>query len=281
MKKLLSSALLVLSFSVAIRAQDHGHLNVGAESVTQNAKLTFDNGADFATASSYIKTLTYVDPATSPTNSLFKYRGQYQGNITLTVLAATDQRGGPIPNAPAVGSQIYAQITSVDGPAGGVFNFWDSNAPTATISVPCGSTATNQFILSENFGAADEDPYGHIHGRRFSATKAGVYTVAFRASDRSANGPSGGPIHTPSDILKIYFQAGLNIASVSRTGTTNLVTFGTVLNQTFYVEASDSLTATNWIQIGGGFGGNDLLQSVIDPAATAPSRFYRLRVTTP
>ena len=35
----------------------------------------------------------------------------------------------------------------------------------------------------------------------------GVYTVGFRALDTSVNGPGGGPIHVPSDVLYLNFYA--------------------------------------------------------------------------
>src|SRR5689334_9961836 len=90
-----------------ISAQSHAHLNVGAVGVNQNDQLTFDNGADFSTNIGYIKTLNYAGSGT--------YAGYYAGNITLTALAETPNFGGPVPNAPALGSQIWAQIVSVDG----------------------------------------------------------------------------------------------------------------------------------------------------------------------
>ncbi|MDB6111324.1 MAG: hypothetical protein JWR69_3074 [Pedosphaera sp.] len=252
--------------------QTHGHLNVGAVGINQGDQLTFDNGPIFQTNTGYIMTLTYTNGGT--------YGGYYQGNITLTALAATPAFGGPVPNAPALGSQIYAQIVSVDGPAGGAFGFWDAGATNPTISLACGTTGTNAYILSQNDGSPGSDPYGHIHGRRFTATKPGIYLVSFRAVDRSTNGANGGPIHSPSEVLKFYFQAGINIASVAPADGTAAVTFGAAANSTYYLEYATNLSVGGWSSAAS-TSGNDALQTLIDETATDTERFYRIRVTTP
>lgn len=71
-----------------------------------------------------------------------------------------------------------------------------------------GDISGQLFPLSESDGSPESDPYGHIHGRRFTATKPGVYTAWFRAFDTSVNGANGGPIHAPSEALPIRFLAG-------------------------------------------------------------------------
>jgi hypothetical protein len=287
MKKILSLAAITIVALQTSSAQQHAHLYIGATNTAQNTPLYFQNGADFETASSYIKTLTlttllFTNQSTGgiTTNSL------YSGNITFTVLAATLGRGGPVPDAPALGSTIYAQIVSVDGPPGGAFSFWDTGATNPTITLASGTTGTNTFRLSENDGSPDSDPYGHIHGRRFTVrtNTPGIYTVGFRAFDVSSNGTGGGPIHAPSGILKFYFQTGINIASIKKTGTLAAVTFGTlsnsVANPTYRLEYNDSLGNTNWTEIGSA-AGSDTLRTLDDTSATNPQRFYRIKVTTP
>src|ERR1051325_4861751 len=101
MNLLLRVALsLAVAFCNAINlgAADHGHLNAGAVGIKQNDKLIFDNAAEFAASSGYIKTLTFTNGGT--------YAGYFQGNITLTALAQTPGHAGPVPNAPALGSFI-------------------------------------------------------------------------------------------------------------------------------------------------------------------------------
>jgi hypothetical protein len=268
----LLAAIGIAAFAQIASAQDHGHLNVGALGTNQGDQLFFANGADFSTDSRYIKTLTFTNAG--------QYAGYFQQNITLTVLPATLDRSGPDPDAPALGSYIFAQIAAVEGPSGGAFQFWEKNAVVPTISVPSGGTSTNFFVLSENADAPDSDPFGHIHNRRFTATKPGIYTVSFRAFDLSTNGANGGPIHTPSDILKMYFQAGINITSVTRNSGSADVTIGTAAKQTFYLESNNDLSSTNWLTIGS-VAGNDSLQTITDFSATNAIGFYRVRVTTP
>src|SRR5262245_2002143 len=147
---------LVLSVQTFPRAADHGHLNAGAVGTKQNDKLIFDNAADFASTGGYVKTLIYTNAST--------YAGYYQGNITLTVLAQTPAHAGPVPNAPAPGSFIQAQLVSVEGPAAGVFSFWEAGAIAPTFGLTSGQSGTNMWPVSESDGSAGSDPYGHFHG---------------------------------------------------------------------------------------------------------------------
>ena len=271
MKKLsviLATATLV-AVSQSVNAQDHGHLNVGAVGVGQNDPLTFDNGEDFATDGNYVYTLTYA------TNG--NYNNYFQGNITLTALAATTAHSGPVPNAPALGSFIYAQLVGVEGPAGGAFSFWESGATNPTISLATGTTGTNTWVLSQNNGVAGTDPYGHIHGRRFTATKPGFYTVSFRARDFSTNGTGGGAIHTPSDILKIYFQAGINIQSIEPDIDQTHIRFGAKAGTNWVVQATSSLAAPDWQDVGTPQTGNDYIKEVEDDTPVAGQRFFRVK----
>jgi hypothetical protein len=259
------------AFTMSTFAQDHGHLNVGAVGTIQNDQLTFDNAAIFNTAANYVKTLTF---ATSGT-----YLGYYQANITLTSLAATPAHLGPISNAPALGSRIFAQLVSVDGPIGGAFAFWETGATTPTISLVCGTTGTNAWQLSENDGSPGSDPYGHIHGRRFTATKPGVYTVGFRAFDFSTNGAGGGPIHTASAVMKMYFQADDNILSVKSDVTSTRITFGARAGFAWQVQAIASLTDAEWTDVGSSVTGDDYLHDLVDGSSVTTNRFYRLQGT--
>jgi hypothetical protein len=132
--------------------------------------------------------------------------------------------------------------------------------------------------VSENDGSPGTDPYGHIHGRRFTATKPGIYTVGLRALDLSENGAGGGPIHTPSDVLKVFFQAGVTMASVTLTGSVANLTFGGMANWDFTLECSTNLGGNSWFDVGS-ISGADALQTISDPGATNPLRLYRVRAT--
>src|SRR5206468_3127937 len=92
----------IASFCLSTLGQDHGHLNVGAESQTVGSKLIFANGGNFATNSGYVKTLTFTNGTV--------YAGYFQGNTTLTALPVTPANAGPDPQAPLPGAYIQARI---------------------------------------------------------------------------------------------------------------------------------------------------------------------------
>ena len=264
-------AVLLIGITASVESaygQAHGHLNIGAVSTNCGAQLSFDNGNIFETNTAFVMTLNYTNNGT--------YGGYYQGNITLAVLAQTAAHGGPVPNAPALGSLEYAQIVSVDGPEGGSFAFWDTGALSPTISIACGATGTNSYRVSENDGSPGADPYGHIHGRRFTATKPGIYLVGFRTLDCSTNGIDGGPIHTPSDVLKFYFQAGVNISAVTGGKDGNMITFAAPGGKNCTVQSLDNLGTTNWLDVKS-VTGADAFQTVLDPSSSA-QKFYRIQV---
>jgi hypothetical protein len=274
MKKIVFSLIItlgILTFKPSARAQDHSHFYVGAAGTNQNDKLIITNAPDFVTTTGYVKTLNYATTG--------QFAGYFEGNITFEAKAAFNAFGDSVTGSAALGSWIHAQITSVDGPADGAFSFWDAGATNPTVSVACGSTSTNTWYISNNNGVAGTDPFGHIHGRRFATSKPGIYVVSFKALDRSINGASGGPIHTDSDVMKVYFQAGFNLASVVRTGNVSTATFGAITNKTFYLEANSDLSNTNWTSINF-VAGNDYFLSLNETNASSP-RFYRMRITTP
>lgn len=255
------------------RAQ-HGHLDAGAGSTEQGAPLIWANADDFVSDSGYIKTLNYTDTG--------RFAGYYEGNITLTALPATPAHAGPHPMAPVLGSYVQFSLSCLSGPEGGSFGFWDVGSTTPSISLAPGESSTDIWPLTESDGSPGADPYGHIHGRRFTATKAGIYKIGFTAVDTSANGEGGGPIHAPSEELPVWFQAGVNIASLNRTGTVNTISFGAPANQIITLEYLTNLSGTEeWKPIEAPVLGDDHLHSLEDPEATGTERYYRLHLTTP
>lgn len=205
--RMIRANILALFFALAAwtaQAQ-HGHLNAGAVGQNQGDRLNFANGDSFAASSGYVKEL--------PLATSGKYVGYYEGGITLTALATSVANGGPAAGASAPGSFLMFGITSVSGPAGGSFGLWeeDSTSPIAAYSVGYDvSSPTTLFALSDasiGAGTVGGDPFGHLHGRRFTATEPGLYTVEFKLFDTSINGAGGGPIHTPSEDLAIRFNA--------------------------------------------------------------------------
>jgi hypothetical protein len=201
MKVVVGGALV--AGTLAVQAQ-HGHLNVGAVGTAQGDALTFANGAIFAESSGYVKAM--------PLATTGARVGYYSGSITLTALPATVANGGPAASAPALGSFIQYGIVSVTGPVGGQFAFWDAGATTPTLSYTVGysSVAPTLIPLSDvsiGAGSAGADPFGHLHGRNFTVTIPGEYSVGFQAFDTSVNGTGGGPIHSASPVLTVKFSA--------------------------------------------------------------------------
>jgi len=278
--KLLNLALacgLFLS-SPILRAQDHAHLNVGAVAPTNGAQAVWDNGPDFIASSGYVKTLDHTNSG--------RFAGYYQNNVTLTAFPATASYGGPTAGAASLGALFHGRISLLSGPPGGRFGFWETNSDAVSgpyVSVGVGETATNLFRITQTDGAPTADPFGHIHGRRLSATKQGIYKVGFQAIDVSTNGLGGGPIHPPTGVLPVWFQAGVNIESVEpdyEDGHVH-VRFGAPLGTTWQVEYTDSFSPLNWLPAGEPVTGQDYFFERIHEGDPGANRYYRVRRLTP
>ena len=200
MKILPRSIILLLTLTVQSSIAQHSHLNAGAESHSQDAKLVFDNGANFEVASGFVLPLNLAAEGT--------YAGYYEGGLTFAALPTTGDNGGPDPASSAPGSVIAIEMLSVIGPIDGEFGFWETAAATPTHTIVSGGSANHQWLLSQNDGSPGSDPFGHIHGRRWTATRPGIYDVSYRLIDVSENGDQGAPIHLPSEELTIRFIAG-------------------------------------------------------------------------
>jgi hypothetical protein len=170
----------------------------------------------------------------------------------------------------------------VKGPAGGSFAFWEgdgeSDLGAITFSVPVGTTnGTNHFVISENVDEAGADPYGHIHGREVTTSLEGTYVVGFRAIDLSTNGVGGGPIHSPSDIFEMRFQAGTRLEGIQTFTNRVTASYRSLQGISNVLEKIDALSLTNWQPATAPLRGNNNLQSFTDTNAPIGSRFYRLR----
>jgi hypothetical protein len=196
-KPALALAALLLAGGSALA--QHGHLNAGATGQNQNDQLVWANGAAFAAGSGYVQNMAFADSG--------RYAGLFNSGPTFTALSLTNAGG------PAAGSFLTAEIVSVIGPAGGQFAFWESEdlggGSSPLFSILTGGVGlSHRFALSDaslGAGIAGQDPFGHIHGRRFTTTAEGLYTVGFRVFDTSVNGAGGGPIHLPSEVLYVNF----------------------------------------------------------------------------
>jgi hypothetical protein len=250
--------------------QDHGHLNLGALGVTQDAPLFFQNGADFAEPSGYVKSLVFTNAG--------RFSGYYHGNISLTVLPATPAYAGPDPDAPALGSFIQFRMDCLDAPKGGTFGFWDAGTTEPSLLLERGQTSTNLWLLTETDGAPGADPYGHIHGRRFPGTRPGLYKIQFTAVDTSLNGSSGGPIHTSSPPLAIWFAAGVTMRPIAIEGGRALLRFSTESGANWQLESSTELGPTaEWRPVSDSVPGDDHFHAIQDEIPIVGNRFYRMR----
>lgn len=276
MKKLL--LLLLLGWTALAHA--HTHVSVGANSTAQGTPLAIlDTG--YGTNANYVFDLNYAATGT--------YAGYFQtGDISFVSKASYEDHWA------APGTQVRLRFLSVTGPAGGSFGVWDVDGfnydeldPTAlTFSLPVGTTnGTNSILLSENNGEPGAEVYGHIHGRKYSVTKPGLYVVTVQSYDGAHNGTGGGPIHTPSEPFAMYFQAGDGITAISRNETQVDILFPTktgsfAFGTDYYLEATTNLTANaTWETIAGPITGDNYFHTLSDTDATAPQRYYRLLLT--
>jgi hypothetical protein len=251
------------------------HIYAGALGTNQNDACYFSNGSQFdATLSGYAL------PQILRTNGL--NAGYYRGDaLTFSALAATPRNGGPIPGCAASGARLAVQVVSVDGPPGGSFAFWEGDGESdlgiITFSVPVGTTnGTNFLVISENRGEPGADPYGHIHGREFTASAPGIYIVGFRVIDLSTNGVGGGPIQSPSAILPVRFQAGLRVDSIQTFTNRVVVSFRSPPGISNLLEAADSVISGNWQPAAAPLRGNNSLQTFTDTNTPTEIRLYRI-----
>lgn len=252
------------------------HIYAGAAGTNQNDKLTFSNGALFdATKSSF------AFPQILRTNGF--NAGHYRGDVlTFSALPATEINGGPIPGHAAFGANVAVQVVSVDGPPGGSVAYWEGDGEDATgvitFTLPVGTTnGMNSLVISQNNGEAGKDPFGHIHGRAFTSSAPGTYTVGFRLIDVSTNGAGGGPIHSPSDVLPVRFQAGIRAESIQSITNKVTVSFRSPPGISNVLEAASSIPPAEWLPVAAPVRGNNNLQSTSETNAPGAFRIYRLR----
>jgi hypothetical protein len=268
----------------------HIHINAGAVSQTQNSPLRFANSAVYNTNSN-------VGGSSPPTPACFfmdntdpLYPDLYSVEVSLTALPATLWTGGPAPGAAAQGAFLEVKVHSVSGPTGGEISFWEENEEATEsvrrFAIPVGtSNATNRFNISEGFDTpSGPDPFGHIHGRRFTANRSGLYVVGLQVVDTSTAGLGGGPIHQPSALTNFfYFQAGVYLNSMLKTNKTVTVQYGARSFHNYFLQGTTNLAdAGNWFTIAtnittiGPDGAHSDLHYLSDTNAIGAARFYRL-----
>lgn len=254
----------------------HQHLNAGAYGSEPGAALYFVNGDRFAASSGYVVALEKTETGT--------HAGLHRGSITLTALPGTLDYGGPTFDHAAFGAHLEAVVVELDGPIGGRFGFWESGGEDEgaelTFDVPVGMRGgTNRFGLSETDGSPGVDPYGHVHGRVFTATAPGLYTVGLKLVDTSRNGAEGGPLHRESELFRLQFQAGVTVARWEADGGEVRVNFGAFSGYSYQLESSPSLGGgAAWESVGELVRGDDHVREIRVPR-TGERMFFRLKRT--
>lgn len=276
--KVIAASLLPLVWGVLlpVRVAADTHIYAGAVGTNQNDALAFTVASLFDTNSGFSL------PMVLRTNGL--NAGFYRGDtLTFTALSATDLGTGQVLGRALLGSRLAVQLVRVAGPAGGAVQFWEGDGENPgnqiTFQVPVGETqGTNAFVISENDAMPGSDPYGHIHGREFTTSTSGLYTVGFRLVDVSTNGTGGEPMHSPSAVMPMYFQAGPVIESIASSSGGIRVFFRSAPGVTNVLESSPTLPGRAWTVVSAGLRGNSTLQSLVDPNPAPAARFYRLQL---
>ena len=213
-------------------------------------------------------------------------------SFSFTALSDGQAESGDI-NFAHTGSEIWMEITAVSGPVGANFGFWENDpsdvSETPTVSFPTNTPTGNYtFPISEPLPwmeAEDQDPYGHIHGRCWTADRPSDYWVSYRLVDRSNCGPNNGPWHTPSPTYVFRYKAGPDFQpTMTRADGGCTLTWPSQMGiwepyQTgieFSVQRSTSLAAADWVTIGSVIGTTAATVSLTDVTPPAGMAFYRL-----
>lgn len=215
-----SLALLTLGLGLTATNAQAQHVNAGALSTNQGGQLYFANAQGFVNGSGFV--VTNVNVTLFYSNSGTWGGLMNRSSPSFTALAqTTNNEATPSPFAAAFGSFAQLRLESVlSGPVGGTFSFWEEGSlvPTHSLMVGQSVASGNLIPLSDaSLGAGNSgaDPYGHLHGRRYTADLPGIYTVGFRILDTSVNGLDGGPIQSPSQLYLFTFTVVPEPASVA------------------------------------------------------------------
>jgi hypothetical protein len=276
---LIAAALLAFATGTA-RAQLLT-LTCGAEGTNAGAKLKFVNGDTVAASSGYVAPLLY-----QRVTNRFGTNAIYCGtNLLFQALSAKTNAT----TAAAIGAYLICEITSVTGPTGAMFTFWEQGSGWPTFLYPANQTfgpGTNRILLSNcetGAGRPDGDPFGSIRGRKFVASKAGDYMVTFKLYDTSSNHPTqpNTAIHAASDPLTIKFSTtvDLGISSYAKTNDISTVVFKQGALTNMYVEAATTIPGS-WTTLAGPFADAPTLTTNVFTNTTSAA-FFRLRGATP
>jgi hypothetical protein len=265
-------AFVCLEWTV-VPVEDPRTFRFGAASSSGGSPLCFLNAGGIVTNSEFVLNLT--NSATQPES--------FTCGFPLLAVPATAANGGPATNHAALGSCLELELVSLAGPTDAILNLWQATPAQAQVSIAVGQGgATNRLRISQNNAVPGTDPFGQLAECRAGVSAAGLYCLGFRLVDVSANGPDGTPLHTPSEVYTVYLQAGLTLASLSRTPRQVVAAFGGEPGRTFYLERSSTLgDAGSWQPVAGPLSGTNRIQWLADGMPPNDHAFYRLRCTSP
>lgn len=102
------------------------------------------------------------------------------------------------------------------------------------------------------------------------STDAGTYRVLISNADTNV-------VSVSVDLQVMESVLGPTIVSIVQTGATVAVSFTSAPGANYTLEYTDSFSPPAWTALGSLPGTGNIL-SIIDPAVTSPTRFYRVRV---
>lgn len=249
----IKSCILFIAFATSSLFA-HDHIDVGLQEEFSN-QLSL-SGPDYQ--------LALLVPVGEPfSNYAPLFPGGYYAN-ELTFTTESEVLYAPIGADPTI------EILSVVGPVGGVFSFWELNETSPTWSRPTGWTSGSPAVpalIPVIFGGDS-----HVHGRVFTANKAGTYTITYRAYDDNEIYLSSSPKVLTFQVLdppqlQISSQAGNVLLSFK---SRNLLNYD--------IQSSTTLAPGSWTTVEGmeAIQGNGTVVQKQDPLDARPKVFYRI-----
>lgn len=240
---------LVLALATAVTSlRAHAHIDVGPDAADA-ARLGFVGPS--------AQIALYVPPGEPFSN----YAPYFPGGYYANELAFSSED--------AAGSRPRVELLSVQGPPGGAVAFWEAGASAPSWSRAAGWTATSEdrpsLITYE-----DQTGYGHIHGRIFTVTHPGSYTLVFRAVDDAG-------LRAPSTPRSLALDALAPPALALRVeASTALLSFVCRANLTYDLQVSTDLVTWSGVEPHLAIFGTGGQLELSDPLAGRPRVFYRL-----
>jgi hypothetical protein len=159
------------------------------------------------------------------------------------------------------------EFLSVTGPAGGEVGFWEPGATTPTLSLSTGWTFSGG---SAPGFAVELGGDGHVHGRIFTFSLPGTYTIAMRAVSEA------NPSLTPSDPITPTFQAlEPPRLEIDTDGANVTLSFLSRDQYSYDIESSTTLQPDDWEYVVT-LEGNGSVLNHSEPLGTRKRIFYRL-----